>query len=236
VKLIIFDLDETLVDFLQLHNDVTNRVLKKFFGVEAWLTEVEHAGRSQRDVMRELAGLKGVPGDVFDTKADRVLDEFGIEFAASMPADVTGRILPGAEELLTTLSQTDNVLALYTGDAPGVVDAVFRATGFGRYFAYRFSGTQVERREDMVKLAIKKAEADTGVEFMGKDVVIIGDSVRDVECGQIFNALTIGVASGSYSAEELVRAGAYIVVSSLKEERTILDAIGASVNQRQSGT
>lgn len=235
MKLFIFDLDETLVDFFVLHNEVTHRVLKKFFGVEAWLTEVEHAGRSQRDGMRELAGLKGVPRYVFDKQADRVLDEFGIEFAARMPADVTDSILPGAEELLTALSQTDSVLALYTGDAPGVVDAVFRATGFGRYFAYRFSGTQFKRREDMVKLAIQKAEADTGLEFKGKDVVIIGDSIRDVECGRVFDALTIGVASGSYSAEELAQAGAGIVVKSLKEERTILDAIGAPVIQKLSG-
>lgn len=225
MKLIIFDLDETLVDLVQLHSEVTHQVLKKIFGIDARLDEVDHAGRSQRDGMRELAGLKGVPGLVFDSKADEVLQEFGIQFAARMPATPSDYVLPGAEGLLRRLSQTDNILALYTGDAPGVVEAVFQATGFGRYFAYRFSGTEFNRREDMVKLAIEKAEAATGRRFNGKSVVIIGDAMRDVECGRIFNALTIGVATGSYSARELTQSGADIVVTSLTEGQTILDAI-----------
>ena len=226
MKLIIFDLDQTLVDFVQLHNEVTHRMLKKYFGVEAWLTEVEHAGRSQRDGMRNLAEVKGVPAKVFDSKSDRLLEDFGAEFAASMPADASRHILPGAQELLETLSRTGNVVVLYTGDAPGVIDAVYRATGLGRYFAYRFSGTEVEKREDMVTLAIQKTEAATGKQFRGKDVVIIGDSIRDVECGLKFNALTIGVATGYYPASELVKAGADLAVRSLEGSKTILDAIG----------
>jgi phosphoglycolate phosphatase-like HAD superfamily hydrolase len=225
LKLVIFDLDQTLVDFVLLHNEVTHRMLKKHFGVEAWLTEVEHAGRSQRDGMRNLAELKGVPANVFNGKVDRILEDFGAEFAASMPADASNHILAGARELLETLSGTNNVVVLYTGDAPGVVDAVLLATGLGRYFAYRFSGTEVEKREDMVALAMQEAEAATGRQFKEKDVVIIGDSIRDVECGLKFNALVIGVATGYYSAPELVRAGADFAVRSLRECKTILDAI-----------
>src|SRR5512139_990010 len=104
MKLIIFDLDQTLVDFVQLHNEVTHRMLKKYFGIEAWLTEVEHAGRSQRDGMRALAELKGIPAKVFDSNADRMLADFGTEFAASMPADASKHILAGARELLETLA------------------------------------------------------------------------------------------------------------------------------------
>jgi phosphoglycolate phosphatase len=225
LKLVIFDLDQTLVDFVQLHNEVTHRMLKKHFGVEAWLTEVEHAGRSQRDGMRNLAELKGVPANVFDNSADRMLADFGVEFAASMPAEASQHILPGARDLLETLSGTGNVVALYTGDAPGVVDAVLRATGLGRCFAYRFSGTEVEKREDMVKMAIQRAEAATGKQFKDKNVVIIGDSIRDVECGLKFNALIIGVATGYYTGPELAKAGADITVRSLEESTTIQDAI-----------
>ncbi len=226
MKLIIFDLDQTLVDFVDLHNEVTHRMLKRHFGVEAWLSEVEHAGRSQRDGMRNLAELKGIRADVFDSKADRMLEDFGVEFAASMPADVSKHVLPGAQELLEMLSRTGNMIVLYTGDAPGVIDAVFLATGLGRYFAYRYSGTEVEKREDMVTLAIHEAEAATGREFKGKDLVIIGDSIRDMECGRKFNALAIGVATGYYSASELKKTGADLAVRSLEDSKTILAAIG----------
>ncbi len=225
MKLVIFDLDQTLVDLGQLHSDVTHRILKKFFGIEAWLSEVEHAGRSQRDGLRNLAELKGVPGPVFDSAIERLLDEFGAEFTANMPADISKHILPGAAELLSTLSRKGHIVVLYTGDAPGVVDSVLRATGLDRYFAHRFSGTQVRKREDMVTLAIERAEAATGREFKGRNVVIIGDAIRDAECGRAFNALTIGVTTGDFSAAELTRAGADLVVNSLEDSPTILEAI-----------
>jgi phosphoglycolate phosphatase-like HAD superfamily hydrolase len=226
MKLIIFDLDQTLVDFAQLHNEVTHRLLKEFFGVEAWLTEVEHAGRSQRDGMRNLAELKGVTRTAFDSSIDRMLERFGIDFAAGMPAEPSRHVLPGAVELLDGLSRAGHVLALYTGDAPGVVEAVLQATGLSRYFSYRFSGTQVKQRHEMVKMAIERAEADFRSRFEGRSVVVIGDSLRDVECGRLFGAFAIGVATGYYSAQELAAAGADLVVGSLQEKKVVLDAIG----------
>jgi phosphoglycolate phosphatase len=151
--------------------------------------------------------------------------EFGAELAANMPAGVSGILLPGAAALLQALSRTDSVLTLYTGDAPGVVDAVLGATGLGSFFAYRFSGTQFAKREDMVQQAIASAGAGARHEFRGKDVVIIGDAIRDVQCGLAFQALTIGVATGDYSAEQLKQAGADIVVQTLQDTRGIMAAV-----------
>ncbi len=225
MKMVIFDLDQTLVDFGQLHIEVTHRLLNKYFGIDAWLTEIDYAGTSQRSGMWRLAQMKGVSEAAFESKIDLILQQFGPEFAASMPADATKSILPGAMELLETLSRTDNVLVLYTGDAPSTVEAILRATGLGRYFAYRFSGTEFPKREDMVALAIQEAEGSTGRQFKGKDIVIIGDSVRDVECGRKFDALVICVTTGYHTATDLAKAGADLVVSSLSERRKILDAI-----------
>jgi len=175
--------------------------------------------------MWDLARMKGVPAEVFDRKIDRLLAEFGAEFAASMPEDMSKHILPGVPDLLDALSRTGNILMLYTGDSPEVAEAALQATGFGRYFRYRFFGTQHKKREDMVALAIRQAEESSGQQFKGKAVVIIGDSLRDVDCGRIFRALVIGVATGYYSTRELVDAGADLAVRSLQESKTILDAI-----------
>ncbi len=68
--------------------------------------------------MRNLAELKGVPAHVFEAKIHQILDEFGTEFAASLPADARNNILPGVENLLDILSHTDNMLMLYTEIRP----------------------------------------------------------------------------------------------------------------------
>lgn len=226
MKLIIFDLDQTLVDFLSVHDEVTRRSFKKFFNVDARLTEIDFTGKSLTENFGELARLKDIPEDVLQKKSNQLLESYETTFGESLPRDTAKHILPGARELLNELSKTDHIVALYTGDSSKIVNQVFRATGLGRYFKFCFYGTEVETRSDMVKLAINKAEKSTGREFRDKNIVIIGDSVRDIECGKLFSALTIAVATGFHSEEELLKAEPDYLFDNLKDYRRVLKAIG----------
>lgn len=225
MKLIIFDLDQTLVDFISVHEKVTQRLFKGFFHVDARLTEIDFAGKSLDDSFRELAGLKNIPEDIFRKKSQKLLESYGTAFSQSLPVDAAKYVLPGARELLSELAKTDNVIALYTGDSPEIVSAVFRATGLGGYFRFCLYGTEVKTRADMVRLAIEKAEKLTGREFRDKDIVIIGDSTRDIECGKLFKALTIAVATGFHSRSRLSAGGPDYLFANLKDYRKVLRAI-----------
>jgi phosphoglycolate phosphatase-like HAD superfamily hydrolase len=226
MKLVIFDLDQTLVDFISVHNEATRRLFKKFFNRDARLTEIDFAGKSLNENFYELARLKNVPEDVFRKKSHQLLESYETAFGESIPQDSWRYILPGAKELLNKLSKTDNVVALYTGDSPGIVERVFRATSIGKYFKFCLYGTEVETRSDMVRLAIEKAEKLTGQEFKDKNIVIIGDSIRDIECGKRFNALTIAVTTGFHSEERLSKAGPNYLLKDLSDYRKVLKAIG----------
>jgi phosphoglycolate phosphatase len=226
MKLIIFDLDQTLVDFLSVHDEVTRRVFKKFFNVDVRLTEIDFTGKSLTENFSELARLKDIPEDIFQKKSNQLLESYETTFGESLPNDATKYVLPGAKELLSELLKTDHIVVLYTGDSSKIVNHVFRATGLGRYFKFCFYGTEVATRSDMVKLAINKAEKSTGREFRGKNIVIIGDSVRDIECGKLVSALTIAVATGFHSKEELLKTEPDYLFNNLKDYRRVLKAIG----------
>jgi phosphoglycolate phosphatase-like HAD superfamily hydrolase len=226
MKLIIFDLDQTLVDFIPVHDEVTRRVFKRFFNIDVRLTDIDFTGKSLSENFSEMARLKGIPEDVFQKKSNQLLESYETTFGESLPRDAAKYILPGARELLSELSKTDHIVALYTGGSPKIVQQVLRATDLGRYFKFCFYGTEVETRSDMVKLAINEAEKLTGQEFRGKSIVIIGDSIRDVECGKLFNALTIAVATGFHSAEDLLKAEPDYVFDNLKDYKKVLKVIG----------
>jgi len=228
MKLIIFDLDQTLVDFLSVHEEATRRLFRRFFNVDARLTEIDFAGKSLVENFSELARLKNIPEDIFRKKTNRLLESYETTFGENLPRDAAKCILSGVVELLGELSKTDHTVTLYTGDSPGIVNHVFRVTGLGKYFKFCFYGTEVETRADMVKLAISKAEKSTGRKFAGKNTVIIGDSVRDIECGKLFSASTIAVATGFHSKEELRNAGADYILDNLKDYRKVLKVIGQS--------
>jgi beta-phosphoglucomutase-like phosphatase (HAD superfamily) len=61
MKLVIFDLDQTLVDFLSVHNEVTRRLFKRFFNVAIRLTEIDFTGKSLTENFSELVRLKNIP-------------------------------------------------------------------------------------------------------------------------------------------------------------------------------
>jgi phosphoglycolate phosphatase len=227
MKLIIFDLDQTLVNFLSVHGEATRRLFRRFFNVDARLTEIDFTGKSLVENFGQLARLKGIPEDLLRKEGDQMLESYETAFGESLPRDGAKYILPGARQLLSELSKTDHVVALYTGDSPRIVSHVFRVTGLGKYFKFCFYGTEVETRADMVKLAINKAEESTGTEFRDKNIVVVGDSVRDVGCGKLFGALTIAVATGFHSKEELLKAGADYLFDSLEDYRKVLEVIGA---------
>lgn len=204
MKLVIFDLDQTLVDLISVHDATVKELFKRYFGLDASLLEIDFAGKSLTENMAELARLKGIVHSEFTEKSKLLLERYEKIFQANIPPTASNHILPGVMPLLEELSKTDNFVVLYTGDSPGVTQIVLEATGLGKYFKFSVYGTEAKSRVDMARLAIKKAEQLTGARFKGKDVVIVGDSVRDVECGKQLNALTIAVATGFHSEEQLL--------------------------------
>ena len=226
MKLVIFDLDQTLVDFISVHDEAARELFQRFFGVEARLTEIDFAGKSLTDIFLELARLKGIAESRISEIGPELLENYEQIFSERLPPDTSNHVLPGVRRLLEELSKTDNFIVLYTGDSPGIVDKVLSATGLGRYFKFSVYGTEAETRVGMVRLAVKKAENITGKKFKGRDIVIIGDSIRDVESGKQLNATTIAVATGFHSQEQLSATAPDYLFINLKNYRKVLQAIG----------
>jgi phosphoglycolate phosphatase len=227
MKLIIFDMDQTLVEVIGAHDEAASRVFKSFFNVEARLTEMDYAGRSLADSFLVLAGTRGIPESEIRDRMPRMLEAYGAAFAASLPTDASRFILPGVIPLLNELSGAGHFLALYTGDSPAVARAVLDATGLGGYFPYRFCGTEVAARTDMIKQAAEVAARVTGREFKGKEIVVIGDSVRDIEAGRVQGALVIAVTTGRHTRDQLAAAGPDYLFDTLADYRAVRRAIEA---------
>ena len=226
MKLVIFDLDQTLVDLISVHDATVKELFKSHFGVDASLREIDFAGKSLTENMAELARLKGIVRSKFTEKSKSLLESYEKIFQAKIPPTASNHILPGVKPLLEELSKTGNFVVLYTGDSPGVTQRVLEVTGLGKYFKFSVYGTEANSRVDMARLAIKKADQLTGAKFEGKDIVIIGDSVRDVDCGKKLNALTIAVATGFHSEEELTSRKPDYLFKNLNDYRKVLKTIG----------
>lgn len=228
MKLAVFDMDQTLVDVTEIHDAVTEEVFRQRFGVEARLTEIDFAGRSLQDNLIELARLKGIPAEKVSREVVSILQEYDAVFQKTLPANAGGHVLPGVIDLLERLTDARHFVVLYTGDSPGVTHDVLNKTGLDRFFRLQVFGTEAVSREDLLRQAIARAEQLSGRIFQSRDVVVIGDSIRDIQAGKSVGAHTIAVATGIHSREELLRYDPDLVVNDLRDVR-VFDAMAGPV-------
>jgi len=57
------------------------------------------------------------------------------------------------------------------------------------------------------------------------DVLVIGDTPRDVACAHAHGASIVAVATGQYDADALVRAGADVVFEDLSDTGAVMRAV-----------
>ncbi|MBE0480036.1 MAG: HAD family hydrolase [Dehalococcoidia bacterium] len=224
MKLVVFDLDHTLVDLIAIHDEVTDELFREEYGVHARLTEIDYSGRSMTENLIQVARLKNISPERLGDSAG-LLQKYEKKFSRKLPVRAGEYILSGVEKLLGAVARKGHLLALYTGDSPGIVQAVFKNTGLGKHFRIAVCGTQAETRDGLLRLAIGQAESIAGGQFTDSDVVVVGDSVRDIEAGRKVNARTIAVVTGFHSEEALREAGPDCLFKDLQDCDAVLGAI-----------
>ena len=63
------------------------------------------------------------------------------------------------------------------------------------------------------------------MDFAGKEIVIIGDTPKDVACGAHLGVRTLAVATGSHPLDDLAATGADHVFADLSDVDAVFSAI-----------
>jgi phosphoglycolate phosphatase len=92
-----------------------------------------------------------------------------------------------------------------------------RRAGLNGFFDFGGFGSDAEKRSNLPPVAKSRAEKTFGKKFSMREMVIIGDTPKDIECAKINGAKSIGVCTGPFSGRQLKDAGADLVVTSLRD-------------------
>ncbi len=227
-KFIIFDMDDTLVNFLEYYRVAFKETFREIYGIQSNLDEIDFAGKTIPNIIKEMGNLKGINEKVVEDKLERALESIAEKFLKCLNKTnyISFRnVLPGAKELLNELNSLGYPLGLLTGSTSKVAKKILEITDLGKYFDVLTFGEEANSREELFKLSIKKVEKKFSLKFRGKDVVVIGDSIRDVSCGKIFSALTIAVVTGRHSYDELNIHKPDYILYNLKDYNRIISLI-----------
>jgi phosphoglycolate phosphatase-like HAD superfamily hydrolase len=223
VKLVLFDIDGTILLTDGAGRRAVHRALMEVFG-STGTADHRFDGKTDPQIVRELM---------------RLLSRY-VEFLhEELQSGVTStRLMKGVRELLDALDSRDDVLlGLLTGNlaegaraklgAAGIDPARFRVGAFG---------SDHEARGELPGVAQRRARDELGFDIAGSDVVVIGDTPADIQCGRAIGARAIGVATGHYSAEELARhhpAAVFEDLSSTDEVIRVIVADSVASSERR---
>ena len=227
MRLVLFDIDGTLLNSEGLGRASMQRALSEVFGSPGD-PAYRYDGKTDRQIVRDVMRLEGHSDEHIDSRMTMLIDRYldglrhGIE---SRKFNV--RPLDGVVEILDALeSRADVVLGLLTGNVEAGARAKLSAAGInpGRFRVNAF-GSDHEHRPRLPAIAQRRFGEALGSAVAGEKVVVIGDTPADIECGRELGARAIGVASGHYSVADLEEYEPYAVFESLRDTKKVLATI-----------
>ena len=131
-----------------------------------------------------------------------------------------GRVLAGVPELLTRLAeqQPRATIGLLTGNTADGAAAKMLHFGLTKHFAFGAYGCDHADRNRLGPIALERAALHAGRNFTVTETWVIGDTPKDIACAHAIGARCLAVATGQFSAEQLLAHGADRVVESLAQE------------------
>jgi phosphoglycolate phosphatase len=230
-RLVLFDIDGTLLYGGPLWAESFRESLREVIpGHE--LPPVSFHGKTDGLICREVFEALGIAGEhspLRDPRFGRVIEGYLRRVRnelAERAHEMT--VLPGVVRLLEALRDTPGIeLGLLTGNVVQGAELKLQASGLIPHFK-NFIGAFGDDhwiRSELPAIAVKKARDRLGREYRGKEIVIIGDTVHDVRCGQGVGARSIAVGTGHVDQVELRAEGADFYFEDLAETQAVVEAV-----------
>lgn len=185
-KLVLFDIDGTLVFKQTVHQDAFLYAFHVVYGIpEGKHHWTPHHGSTDLLIIDMELQKLGVPQAEINAKVTRCTEEM-IKYEKEHIQEDQGYVLPHVHEFLGELTKHGFLLGLVTGNLEGIAYIKMDHFGLGDFFRDHIGGFGNEHRDrtELIKIAIQKAGMKNGFKFDGKNVVYFGDTPLDTKASR----------------------------------------------------
>ena len=230
-RLVLFDIDGTLVLTGGAGVRAMNRAGESVLGVPNILDGIQIAGRTDWIIFRDALDKAGRELDAELFARLREAHVANLQEEIVRAGEGVKAVMPGVRELLTALQSREDVfLGLLTGNFQEAARIKLEHFDLWRHFPCGAFGDDAADRTDLVPFALERARACglRDVEF--EHVVVVGDTPHDIACARAVGAVPVAVATGTYTAEQLRQSGAEYVFTDLRDIAAFVSVLDANGN------
>ncbi|MET0591193.1 MAG: HAD family hydrolase [Polyangiaceae bacterium] len=229
-SLVLWDIDGTLLLTDGAGMRGMARAGRKIYGEAFRWDGVKASGRLDPLILEDALARNGRSPNDDDHR--RFHEAYLVELAEELElVRDRARTMPGIPHAIAALrarSQKDRdvVQGIVTGNYARAAPLKLRACGIDpSWFEVGAFGDEGRTRPDLVALALARCK----VRFLWSPdparVIVVGDTPLDIDCAHAHGCIAFAVATGMHPKEELVHAGADIVVQDLSDPKPLFDLL-----------
>ena len=202
VRAVLFDIDGTLIHSGGAGEKAFGRVCETEFGVPNGAARLHFAGRTDPSIVRDFFQQHHIApsADNFQRFFDRYVFQLD-----HLLGELNGSILPGVHEMIRGLSALPRppLIGLLTGNIR--LGAQIKLSHYRLWDFFRTGGfgDDHEDRNQIAVVARERAGRTLRKPLDGGEILVIGDTPRDIECAKAIGARSLAVATGKYSTHQL---------------------------------
>lgn len=203
-KLLLFDIDGTLIRSAGAGRDAMNRAFRKTYGIRNGFDRIRMMGRTDPGILDEVLREHGLKWD------DAQVEQFQIHYYHYLEEELKKprqgkRICAGMDRILPTLKdRPDLMLGLLTGNWRYGAYLKLRHFMLDDYFTIGAFGDDSTDRNLLVPVALERFRMQMRFPVRPENTWVIGDTPFDIQCGKPHCTRTIGVATGVHTLKELI--------------------------------
>ena len=196
-RLILFDIDGTLLRTKGLGRNATAAAMIEVFGTASTVERHHFGGKTDWYTLTVLLAEHGYDEHRIGLRMADFVEAMGRHMNRLLP-DYPATPLPGALTAVNRL-RDDNatVLGLVTGNTPASAEVKLRGAGFDfTWFKVGAFGSESVDRNDLPRKALERARAHCSCKITHNDVIVIGDTAMDVAAARAVGGVAIAVRTG----------------------------------------
>ncbi|MDX2115101.1 MAG: HAD hydrolase-like protein [Planctomycetota bacterium] len=218
--LILFDVDATLITTARAGIAAMGRAGRDMFGAGFDESRVEYAGRLDPLIIADLLTAHQIEVSPASMQAFR--DAYGHHLRALLTGSDLAKPCPGVPKLISLLeTRADVTIGLLTGNFPETGRIKLLASGIDPdRFPIHVWGSDSPHtppaRQHLPPVGMERYRVLRGRTVDARKVTIVGDTPHDIACARAHGCRSLGVATGPYTIDALMSAGADRAVATLE--------------------